>query len=494
MKLLFAFAFLFFSLPAFAQSSVDNKIDALQKKIDTLDQRTDEKNYVRIPRNDFDNIIDNKVNAEVRSVMHEWQWLIGAVLTVLSFLAVFFFKSQLKSEVATNVNAIEKRLADKIDSHEKEIGNNIDAHLDESLSVFWDDLANYNIQQAEARGYKGADLKESLEKLLNTKTITLKDDMKVKVIDALGYYYFYSDDKDKTQKMISLVKKYEDDLHLATQTYANLAIAFTNNYNLYGIMEDRVNALEYCDKSIRRVPDYGTSYALKLEINAMYYVKGTADEKEEAKKCIYQTFHEISINKSADMPLWIIERLKEDEGRVAADHDNHVASLKKLFTSELNELRQRAMSYLMNNYNSVLNSEDKRYVNLLNYLLLSGMQDSPSIDGKWTAVNILSQGNDVPLQEGSMQLQFSKANYSFVAGETEETGIAYFIPPEVGKPLAINFYALLNNTVSAAKNVLYKIDQGSLLVCYGSANNIRPAELTSTAENRNTLITYKKLA
>jgi hypothetical protein len=470
-----------FLLWATAYSQNDqNKIDSIQKKLDTLIQRTDDKSYTRIPRNDFESIIENKINSEVHAEMHEWQWIIGVVLTILGFLFLFYFKNRLKSEVAASVERSMEIINKKIDTQFKN-----------KLEVFWDDLARSAIKRAVESQFLGSEIKISLEKLLNDESITLQDEMKVKVIDALVSYYFYSQDKDKTEQMIKLVKSYENGLYLTTQTYANLAIAFTISYSIYGTESDRTNALEYCDKSIKRLPDYGTAYALKLEVYIIYYVKGTEEEKVDAKKLLDNTFNTISNNDSTELPMEIIERLMTDKSRNNINfRTKYIPSLEQMYLPALNDIRKRAVADLINRYSRISRELDKRYLNLLYAVLEEGLKAHISLDGTWESTNIAISGIDSNITEVE-EMIFSNASYTLIKKSARKSGFIYLIPPQQGKLNEMNLYEMENDVLTNSKECIFSSENNTLRICYSLDGHSRPSAFTSTPEDKNVLISYK---
>ena len=499
MRLIFiSILFLFcFCSPSYSQN-VTGTLDSIQKKLDTLSYRTDEKNYIRIPRSDFEQIISNKITDEIHSEMHEWQWVIGVVLAILGSLFLFYFKSQLKSEVNTSVTALKtevnagvEALKTEVTALKTDVSNSIDVQFKNRLGVFWDDLASSIIKRAEDHKFTGADIKASLEKLLNDKTILLQDPVKVKVIDALIYYYYYSDEKDKTQQMIKLVKTYESDLYLTTETYANLAIAFTGSYSLYGTKNDRINAIDYCDKSINRLPDYGTAYALKLEVFIIYYLKGTEEEKDEAIKLLKNTFHSIGNNGSPNLPVETIERLMLDKSKDVNERSNSIATLEKMFTPELNDMREKAVIYLMNNYAVIVADENQRYFKTLKSVIDFGLNSSPNLDGKWSATNFVTAGID-EIATNNEEIVFDTIQYTSKTNAFVKKGYVYFIPPEEGKIMAMDLFEMKKDVLSNTKKAIYSLENDTLQICYSPVPEQRPSEFTSTPENNYTLVTYKR--
>ena len=111
-------------------------------------------------------------------------------------------------------------------------------------------VVNAKIDRAADLKYNGKVLVESFEALLEN--LDISRELNIQVIDTMMRCYYHTKDDKKYEKMVALIKTYEDRYELLPETYVNAAIAFSNNYELYGTADLRETAMSYCDKSIMR--------------------------------------------------------------------------------------------------------------------------------------------------------------------------------------------------------------------------------------------------
>lgn len=169
-------------------------------------------------------------------------------------------QSMVKAVQATQEN-FEKVSADKIDNK-----------FAEAFDFLWGDVVGSMMDRAKEQGYNGLNLIADFERILK-KELELKVsvELMVKVIDTLMRCYYHTaileNGVDKRyDRMVKLIRDYEDKYQLLPETYANAAIGLTNNYELFGTNDLLDAAIANCDKSVQRNRDYGLPYALKMEL------------------------------------------------------------------------------------------------------------------------------------------------------------------------------------------------------------------------------------
>jgi hypothetical protein len=136
----------------------------------------------------------------------------------------------------------------------------------------------------------------------------------VALIDTIMRCYYYNNYGQRTEKMIDLIKEYEERFTLLQTTYANAAIAFSDMYDRYGNKEYLISAIENCDKSIRILPDYGLAFAQKLELYSMATMKALDDsEKQVYEKELIKVFKDIENNRSTYLCSELVARLDVDK-------------------------------------------------------------------------------------------------------------------------------------------------------------------------------------
>ena len=77
MKNILLFLTVIISVQVSAQKADD--VVSLKKQIDSLQQRLDEANYVRIPKQDFEKYLQNSVQREVSDSVIELDWVFGII-------------------------------------------------------------------------------------------------------------------------------------------------------------------------------------------------------------------------------------------------------------------------------------------------------------------------------------------------------------------------------------------------------------------------------
>lgn len=351
----------------------ENIVDSLQRKINFLEQRLDEKNYTRVPADDFEKLLDNKVSAEVYNSL--WKWIAGIVVFIgfVGYLVRQYSRTLISEDVQKEVDKRNKEVLDKLNSIEKELQREnqaqdqkiqtlqndfvkfgeaqqtfreettkmIDDKLKTSFNVISDNVADSIEKKVSEKKFKGVDLINEIEAALKNSGFNFSNPKKIKLIDSLvNCYYYTTEAKDRSEKIINIVKEYEKELELLTQTYATTAIFLTNEYEYYGVKLLRDNCLDACEKSISRMYDYGTAYALKLEIYAIDYAKGFDEiEKNAAVENIKRTMNSIKNNQSPHICKEIIERFKLDSA--VAYLNPYIKILEEKFPEEMEYIRNR---------------------------------------------------------------------------------------------------------------------------------------------------------
>lgn len=337
-KFLFCFFILSCTLNVHAQQSTN---DSLKAKIDTLERKLQENNYTRIPNKDFDSILAVKVNEQVSEQLQgiiKWITVIaGLIAVLLSFLAKYYFKDLVRKELTSASIKLTENLNAAIDKR-----------LIEKLGITFEKNASDLIKKAKDFNYQDEQSINSIIHFLETASTSLNNDVKLDLITTLIKCYFYSQKKDKIERLTQIINKYENEkLKLRPETYADAAIVFCDNYEFYGTTNYSVASLEYCDKSIGTLPDYGTPYAIKFEVYMINYKK--AYDKTEAATAlenVKKLFRAISNNKSDVVCAETIVRFFGDKKVYLKEY---LEELEKQFPQEIKEMKQRAFNYLTKN-------------------------------------------------------------------------------------------------------------------------------------------------
>ena len=173
-------------------------IDSVKSKIENLESRVKDGSYTRIPNADFENIIDNKIEKSLRETLKWWLFLITAVVSVLGFLVNKYAKAHLQSIVDEKVNLLRQENEAKI----KTISNHYFSSVIESLVDFKvENITKKNHIVEES-------MVDDLKTYLNDESLNIPENKKVSLIDTIMRCYYYNNYRQRTEKMIDLIKEY----------------------------------------------------------------------------------------------------------------------------------------------------------------------------------------------------------------------------------------------------------------------------------------------
>lgn len=487
-KLAVIFLFLSVSLSLQAQQPVD----LTQKRLDSIEKAIQDGNYVRIPNKDFEEIIDAKVSSSIREEIKNWLWIIVSFFGALMTLLTFYLNRKLKDEVNASMDAKSKNLDTSIlgltsilNEQKKKISI-VEEKISNSMDMFWDEMAGLIVEKAKDVTNLNADLEKKIKHFLEYDHVTLSPARQVQLIDALMRTLYYSKEKDNYKKMVKLIKQYEDKFDLEPMTYANAAIAHSNIYELHGMEDDRNNSLDNCDKSLNRSKDYGLPYAIKMEIFMIDYVKSVDEsQKKNALDNLKKIFRTIENNQSTVVPVDIVDRMEID--RKVAYLKPYFVQLEKMFASDLDRIRERALDYLLGNYNATVKNEvDKK---TLNNIFEYGLNTNFTIiDGNWHNIETITAGTRDGLRSGYSSMNIVTNTYD----STDELGNGFIFFLTGNKPLALNFYKKTDVTFTRIQ-AIYQLNGDELDICYDPTGSVRPTDFISDQVNNFTLLQFERV-
>lgn len=278
--------------------------DSLKTQIIKLEKQIEQGSYTRIPNEDFENIIDNKIQKSMRDTINWWLFVIAALFSVLGFLVNKYAKAYFQTIIDDKVNNLKKENEEKI----KSISNRYFSSVIESLLDFKIDMItkkNHKIEETVV---------DDLKSYLSDENMIINEQKKVFLIDTIMRCYYYNNYPQRIEKMIDLIREYEEKFTLIETTYANAAIAFSGMYDRYGTKDFLVSAIENCNKSIKILPDYGLAFAQKLELCIMAISKAFDDkEREQYKNELLKVFKDIENNSSTYLCTELIDRFEVDK-------------------------------------------------------------------------------------------------------------------------------------------------------------------------------------
>jgi hypothetical protein len=110
--------------------------DSLKAQITELEKQIEQGSYTRIPNEDFENIIDNKIQKSMRDTINWWLFVIAALFSVLGFLVNKYAKAYFQTIIDDKVNNLKRENEEKI----KSISNHYFSSVIESLLDFKIDM------------------------------------------------------------------------------------------------------------------------------------------------------------------------------------------------------------------------------------------------------------------------------------------------------------------------------------------------------------------
>ena len=305
-------------------------IDSLKSKLKKLDKITDEGSYTRIPNKDFESIIDNKIQKSMRDTLTWWFFVGSALISILGFLVIRYTNTFLQSKIDAAINQLKQENEDKIE-------RTIRLHYSSVVSS----LIDFKKEKLEEK--KTITEEEDIKELigyLKDESIILSDDKKVKLIDTIIRSYYKSNFLQRIEKMIALIKEYEDRFIFLSSTYINAALAFGDMFERYGAKDYLNSAIENCNKSIKILPDYGLAFAQKLELYTMAIIKSFDEiEKKQYENELLKIFKDIDNNNSTALCRELIDRLEIDKNYFAG---TYIDKLYVDFAPEMEKITARA--------------------------------------------------------------------------------------------------------------------------------------------------------
>lgn len=377
--------------------SVQQALENLQLTESQLEEALKEiinDNYVRVPREDYDTLVNNTISEKVNNKFNTLLYIITAVLGILTTFNIFQNRSN-QNKVESGLERIEKQIRSDITNETKatidelkeeylatiepklenlrlnlgnedvKINNRIE-ELRNKMDKFFIDIENRHEQTikqvSRAENYLTNREMDEIALKIQNKTFTVEDiegafkllenikkseDYKFqvpKVINHIGTMLYRMGDKYDS-RLLDLIAENEKEYKLTQTTYVNGGLISFNKYHQYATSKNhRDTALAYLDKSLLITDGYGAALALKLEIFMMDYLRAHNDEERAAAK--QNAGREISdiINSSIITAYETIERLNVDFSNPSGTFQKYMDKLYELFSDEMNQMLEKANS------------------------------------------------------------------------------------------------------------------------------------------------------
>lgn len=374
-KLLLSFLFII-GLQVYSQTpdtvaKIDDKV--LTQKVYEIIEKNE---YVRIPIEDFDDKIENKITTSLDTRFKTLIGFLVAIIGVLSTLSVIQsnrsrnllkeqVSTQISSELTAKTNEYRNYYEQYINSRLKDMENQIKDKIEMELKSNMENIRNVELQLQQSNNQ----IKAAEEYLLNIefeelrkqimsreyvyeitldRTINLLKNAEAKekqlllpeIINLLTYIYY---DYKKYNEVTGLLDKYEGKIKFVSTSYINAALTAISDYHNFNSVSQRMKALDYLNKSLELTQGYGQAQALKLEIFMMDYLRAEEDKKELALKDAKQVLNDL-LNSESNAPSYeTINRLNTDFDYIA--FKKYVETLYKLFPEELKLVQKKSDEY-----------------------------------------------------------------------------------------------------------------------------------------------------
>lgn len=296
--------------------------DSIYQTLQRIKNILDEKNYTRVPNQDFDKTLENKVNQKVEGEIHNTMDIIKTIfiaaigiLGITSFLSIrtivnYSVKDKL-SEVEQNIKTeLDKKNDAKLEYIEKTLLNNVELQylknieketvkireevkkmiLDSQheMDAKIDNFKYYLIDNRLERLKKDIDdrlkpqetfnslmkMLPEVEELNNTELIS-------RIIQLLSTASYYSKNDDEMEKI--LIKYMNNsEIKIDASVFLTIASGIFYSYDATGYKPERDKAFIYLNESLKRATGYGEALGLKLEY-LMIDLERSTDDREKDK-------------------------------------------------------------------------------------------------------------------------------------------------------------------------------------------------------------------
>jgi hypothetical protein len=307
--------------------------DTLLNHVRNLLTRIDEASYIRIPKQEFDQSVQNtlqeKVDKQVGDKFDNLRNLVFLLLTLLGGGLLIALKSMISSNIKDQldkeISALEKKTEGAIDKNEKHLEKMIEDKNDdlEQRQRYFEQGLNEKIEYIYLTTVKEKTEKEMLElkniyeskireveetitaldskirltrknsieyelyKMSTGRAYTTADFEKLKtylgearqlkdaallsdIINALSKVAYYTKRETDMEPIIDEFM-YNPEIDIKENAFINIAAGMFYTYASSGSKKVKEKAFSYIDKSLAKVPDYGEALGLKLEYYMVDY-------------------------------------------------------------------------------------------------------------------------------------------------------------------------------------------------------------------------------
>ena len=350
------------------------------KKVEEAIEKITDNQYVRIPKKDFDAIIENQITVLVNKKINTLIALVVAAIGLFSGLSLFQnmkSKSSLKEELLSRISGVKNELGAELQSFIEKITEatieprfknyekfveleirNVKSESQTLLVQIQEEFKRVVEERKRTKEYIIDSEFQLVQNAVNTKTYS-KEDLVIgerllkdlessnpenpkipALVDLLSYVYY---DNRSYKELNQLIEKYKES-NLSSNTYINAALTAIYDYHNYATSDKKIKALDYLDRSLQITQAYGEALGLKLEIFMMDYTRNDKPEVKNEAVANAEAVIESILNSASDIPAYeTINRLSRDI--TLESYKNLIDTLYDLFKKEMEQILARANKY-----------------------------------------------------------------------------------------------------------------------------------------------------
>lgn len=324
-RIIIVLFFLVASVQVPAQNDSIQRDEVHQK----IERYLTDKEYTRIPNKDFDLILHNRIEAEVKERLMFWLTLITIIIAVFGGVAAIAFNLKIKQVVQSE---LEKKNEEHISNINKLVAESkINKHSVNVETLTKKSKINAKLEAKRTEGYRV---------LEEAKELNYKESIP-EIIDAIVGVLFY---QRNSKEVDELIEEYEKEFPLKSTTYANGALLHLDSYELDGVDKYKEKCEQYCNAAIDHSPYYGHPRGTLIMLYAIDYTKSESEEeKEEAKTEVKSLISEILKGASGYIASNTCLRL-EKEAKIAS-FKKYLINIQQALPEEFKKLFDKADAY-----------------------------------------------------------------------------------------------------------------------------------------------------
>ncbi|MFD0862432.1 hypothetical protein ACFQ1M_09425 [Sungkyunkwania multivorans] len=302
-----------------------------------VEQRVDsiiaEGQYTRIPNEDFETIIDNKVSVKINEKLRFWVTIIGLFITALGGLGAYTFNNKIQQIIKEQAD---KQVKSKFESINEDL---LDYAKFAAKSKLEDLKKKYDIDpNSELNVIEG---KKLLSELDTHEHIELLPE----TIDLVGLMNYT---RRKAPEIDKLIENYGERFELKETTYMNAAILHMDDYELNGSKYSKQQCVDYCNFVSKRIPHYGEPKGTLILLYAIDHQNAIVpEEKEDILKTVRVLIQDILKGSSGQLASSTVSRINRDKKSTIFGH--YISHIETQLPEEFSALYEKAMQYEQRN-------------------------------------------------------------------------------------------------------------------------------------------------